>query len=126
MHSVLEKVDGWLCRDAETMYQTTKFSASSSLMPQRPGGQAVEPWAPTPAGAGGPSFSAGSPGVSGGTAAAAKQRLRWTPELHERFVDAVTQLGGPDREFPFYQSYPLSCSLVFGSIFFREWQLLVF
>lgn len=62
--------------DAETMYQTTKFSASSSLMPQRPGGQAVEPWAPTPAGAGGPSFSAGSPGVSGGTAAAAKQRLR--------------------------------------------------
>ncbi|CAM6067644.1 unnamed protein product [Sphagnum tenellum] len=41
-----------------------------------------------------------SPGVSGGTAAAAKQRLRWTPELHERFVDAVTQLGGPDRATP--------------------------
>ncbi len=126
MHSVLKKVDGWLCQDAETMYQTTKFSAASSLMPQRPGGQAGEPWAATPAGAGGPSFSAGSPGVSGGTAAAAKQRLRWTPELHERFVDAVTQLGGPDREFPFYQLYPLSCSLVFGSIFFRDWQLLVF
>lgn len=69
---------------SETMYQTTKFSAASSLMPQRPGGQAGEPWAATPAGAGGPSFSAGSPGVSGGTAAAAKQRLRWTPELHER------------------------------------------
>jgi SHAQKYF class myb-like DNA-binding protein len=100
MHSVLKKVDGWLCQDAETMYQTTKFSAASSLMPQRPGGQAVEPWAATPAGAGGPSFSAGSPGVSGGTAAAAKQRLRWTPELHERFVDAVTQLGGPDRATP--------------------------
>lgn len=27
-----------------------------------------------------------------------KQRLRWTHELHERFVDAVAQLGGPDRE----------------------------
>lgn len=25
-----------------------------------------------------------------------RQRLRWTSELHERFVDAVTQLGGPD------------------------------
>jgi hypothetical protein len=25
-----------------------------------------------------------------------KPRLRWTVELHDRFVDAVTQLGGPD------------------------------
>ena len=30
---------------------------------------------------------------------ASKQRLRWTNELHERFVDAVAQLGGPDRKF---------------------------
>ncbi|KAJ8620281.1 hypothetical protein MRB53_028810 [Persea americana] len=29
-----------------------------------------------------------------------RQRLRWTSELHERFVDAVTQLGGPDRATP--------------------------
>ncbi|PKI34947.1 hypothetical protein CRG98_044653 [Punica granatum] len=27
-----------------------------------------------------------------------KQRLRWTSDLHDRFVDAITQLGGPDSE----------------------------
>nr|CAB3482758.1 unnamed protein product [Digitaria exilis] len=31
---------------------------------------------------------------------AARQRLRWTNELHDRFVEAVTQLGGPDRATP--------------------------
>jgi hypothetical protein len=49
------------------MYQTTKFSASS-LMPERPKSQAVEPWAPSPAG--GPTYSASSPGASGGGGAA--------------------------------------------------------
>ncbi|RWW75411.1 hypothetical protein BHE74_00016571 [Ensete ventricosum] len=34
-----------------------------------------------------------------------KPRLRWTVELHDRFVDAVTQLGGPDSTNP---SPPLS------------------
>ncbi|CAN6448038.1 unnamed protein product [Victoria cruziana] len=29
-----------------------------------------------------------------------KQRLRWTPDLHDRFVEAITQLGGPDRATP--------------------------
>lgn len=34
------------------------------------------------------------------SAMSSRQRLRWTNELHERFVDAVAQLGGPDRATP--------------------------
>ncbi|EPS70357.1 hypothetical protein M569_04405, partial [Genlisea aurea] len=41
-----------------------------------------------------------TPGGSSNTSMASKQRLRWTNELHERFVDAVAQLGGPDRATP--------------------------
>ncbi|XP_031129930.1 protein PHR1-LIKE 3-like isoform X1 [Ipomoea triloba] len=29
-----------------------------------------------------------------------RPRLRWTADLHERFVDAVTQLGGPSKATP--------------------------
>lgn len=29
----------------------------------------------------------------------AKPRLKWTPDLHQRFVDAVSQLGGPDSKY---------------------------
>ncbi|KAL8228318.1 hypothetical protein R6Q57_015902 [Mikania cordata] len=39
-------------------------------------------------------------GVNNSPSLASKQRLRWTHELHERFVDAVAQLGGPDRATP--------------------------
>ncbi|BAF24727.1 myb family transcription factor PHL7 isoform X1 [Oryza sativa Japonica Group] len=39
-------------------------------------------------------------GANNNSNLAARQRLRWTNELHERFVEAVTQLGGPDRATP--------------------------
>jgi hypothetical protein len=42
-----------------------------------------------------------SNGANNNTNMAARQRLRWTNELHERFVEAVTQLGGPDSMYTF-------------------------
>lgn len=42
----------------------------------------------------------GANGLNNNPNLASKQRLRWTHELHERFVDAVAQLGGPDRATP--------------------------
>lgn len=41
-----------------------------------------------------------SPGASSGNAAPTKQRMRWTPEKHELFLQAVKQLGGCDRATP--------------------------
>ncbi|CAK7323387.1 unnamed protein product [Dovyalis caffra] len=29
-----------------------------------------------------------------------KPRLRWTADLHQRFIDAVSQLGGPNKATP--------------------------
>ena len=49
-----------------------------------------------------------------------KPRLRWTPELHQRFVDAVLQLGGADSKIRpiilFLLFLPFSLLYVFFSV----------
>lgn len=52
-------------------------------------------------GAGGSCYSYGDGGGGGGGVMMTrdpKPRLRWTADLHDRFVDAVTKLGGPDSK----------------------------
>lgn len=36
---------------------------------------------------------------------AARTRLRWTDALHDRFVAAVAECGGPDRKWHLFPAY---------------------
>lgn len=74
------------------MYHAKKFS-TASLVPHK--SPAPEQLALVGVLGGSASRSAAPAGGGGG-----KQRLRWTSDLHDRFVDAITQLGGPDRATP--------------------------
>lgn len=83
------------------MYHTKKFSMTS-LVPHKggQGGGGGEPLAMTSEVLGGSSAVKNSTlAASGG---AGKQRLRWTSDLHDRFVDAITQLGGPDSGYSLF------------------------
>lgn len=76
------------------MYQVKKFS-TSGMTPQRVQGHQQRGSGPSDVS----SNSDGSPVTACG-GGSAKQRLRWTTDLHDRFVEAVAQLGGADRATP--------------------------
>jgi len=40
-----------------------------------------------------------------------KHRLRWTSDLHDRFVDAITQLGGPDSGYFMFSNGSLKLNI---------------
>ncbi|XP_010265860.1 PREDICTED: myb family transcription factor PHL5-like [Nelumbo nucifera] len=48
---------------------------------------------------GGVSVASGST-VTSGAAPSSKTRIRWTPDLHERFVESVNRLGGAEKATP--------------------------
>ncbi|KAG2685315.1 hypothetical protein I3760_10G119600 [Carya illinoinensis] len=79
------------------MYHAKKFSMTS-LVPHKGQAGGGETLATSAGLLGGSAVKNSTPASSGG--GAGKQRLRWTSDLHDRFVDAITQLGGPDRATP--------------------------
>lgn len=50
--------------------------------------------------------------VSSGTASSNKTRIRWTPDLHQRFVECVNCLGGSESKWFDFIVYSTSLNAV--------------
>ncbi|KAI8562587.1 hypothetical protein RHMOL_Rhmol03G0046200 [Rhododendron molle] len=92
-------------RRAFNMYHAKKIS-TTSLVPHKV--QGPEQLAPVGM-LGGSAMRDAAPTVESG-----KQRLRWTSDLHDRFVDAIAQLGGPDSGYFFLRATPKGVLRVMG------------
>jgi len=89
------------------MYHAKKFPEETMMLHKSQGGGGGEQFA-TGGGLNGSAVKNVQPAGGGG-----KQRLRWTSDLHDRFVDAITQLGGPDSGY-FFSLLRLTCVFFWG------------
>jgi SHAQKYF class myb-like DNA-binding protein len=80
------------------MYNPKKFSTMGLVPSKAQGGEQHGNVGASSGSVAGNSAPPPPPPPTGGNNG--KQRLRWTSDLHDRFVDAIAQLGGPDRATP--------------------------